>query len=238
MTCEIGENAMLSAIGTASFETARFLAGVPLLAEAPQDTIARLAERTSVRRYGPLESVPKPGMTDGFLIVAGGTIYVMMGPNGSKCLLLAGVFAAGEVIDISLIQKEQRGKITSGSVGALVIHVPQEAMAQVITGTPAVAEAYIRLLTRRLHEAYQQTAENVWNEIPDRLCALLQRLAAVEGQRDQDMGGVWLNRPPTQEMLAQMMGSARETVNRDLILLAKNNRIVREGRRIFVRDRV
>ncbi|GAA2770332.1 Crp/Fnr family transcriptional regulator [Mycolicibacterium pallens] len=95
-----------------------------------------------------------------------------------------------------------------------VVTMDRELLREWIAPRPEVAEQLMRVLARRLRRMTTSRTDLVFTDAPGRVAKLLLRLAQRFGvQRD---GSVLVNHDLTQDEIAQLVGSSRETVNKVL----------------------
>ncbi|WP_445167942.1 Crp/Fnr family transcriptional regulator [Mycolicibacterium sp. Dal123E01] len=103
-----------------------------------------------------------------------------------------------------------------------------------ITPRPQVAEQLMRLLARRLRRMTTSRSDLVFTDAAGRVAKLLLQLAQRFGvQRD---GSVLVNHDLTQDELAQLVGSSRETVNKVLSDFANRGWIQLNGKGLLISD--
>jgi CRP-like cAMP-binding protein len=110
---------------------------------------------------------------------------------------------------------------------ARVIAVPSEAYERLL-GIPGVARALLESLLEALDNRHQCLAGIRGNHAA-RLQETLYRLARDHGKVRAE--GVEIDLPLTHELLAQMVGSARETVTSTLARFQRDGLLVRNGKR-------
>jgi CRP-like cAMP-binding protein len=109
---------------------------------------------------------------------------------------------------------------------ARVIAVPPDAYERLL-GIPGVAQALLESLLEALDKR-QQALASIRDNHAERLQETLYRLARDHGKVRAE--GVEIDLPLTHELLAQMVGSARETVTSTLARFQREGLLVRNGR--------
>jgi CRP-like cAMP-binding protein len=97
---------------------------------------------------------------------------------------------------------------------------------------PGTALHLIRHLARRLRRTVESIALFTMASIEARFARQLAQLVRMEGVRRD--GGFELVAPPTQQELADLIGTRRETVSRLFGRLMREGHLVRRGTRLFV----
>lgn len=98
---------------------------------------------------------------------------------------------------------------------------------------PALQDALLRLLARRVRQAYKKVWEHALLDVKDRLLYTLAEIAEREGRPDGDGEDVVFTRPTHQE-LAYRIGSSREVVTRVLKEILESDLLQAEGRVIRI----
>ena len=101
-----------------------------------------------------------------------------------------------------------------------------------IESHPSIPIKLMVTLAQRLRNADRQTASLALLGIADRVCSVLTSLAEEEG--DETAEGFVIRRRPTHQVLANMTGTARETVTRVLRRLEEEGYIRSQGREIVI----
>jgi CRP/FNR family transcriptional regulator, cyclic AMP receptor protein len=152
---------------------------------------------------------------DAWVVRSGALVAEIVDEEGHRLVL--DVLGAGDLVggpETSTADGSVRALVTSGLIAA---------------GPIAVRDG----LLRRARRATQLACAIAWDRIGDRLLARLEDLAARFGRPVP--GGWRIDLPLTQEHLAALTGSTRESVNRALAELAAAGRVERSGGRYVVR---
>ena len=96
----------------------------------------------------------------------------------------------------------------------------------------ALARQIILMLCERLRAANSQVDQAIFHDLRHRLLVLLRQLAMIHGRIEAEVAIVDLEL--TQGTLAQMLGSSREAVNKQLRALAKEDKIRMNGPHIEI----
>lgn len=93
-----------------------------------------------------------------------------------------------------------------------------------ITGSPKLLLSFLRATTKKLGKTYMQIESLSMSTIRSRIRSCLMQLIEEAGGKSR----------PTQQQIAAMCGTTRETVNRELSFLAKNGYIKLEGKNLIL----
>ncbi|MDR6593565.1 Crp/Fnr family transcriptional regulator [Saccharothrix longispora] len=121
---------------------------------------------------------------------------------------------------------------TVTEVHALSIDRP--ALRQWITHRPELAEHLLQALARRLRRTNATLTDVIANDVPGRVAKALLQLAHRFGS--QDGGLLQVTHDLRQEELAQLVGAARETVNKALADFAHRGMLRLEGKTVLILD--
>jgi CRP-like cAMP-binding protein len=115
-----------------------------------------------------------------------------------------------------------------------VAPVEGAAMRAWIADRPEVAERLLRVLARRLRRTDDILSDLILADVPGRLAKQLLQLAQRFGV--QENGAVRVTHELTQEELAQLIGSSRETVNKALSDFSQRGWIRLEGKSVLIAE--
>ncbi|MEI7059125.1 Crp/Fnr family transcriptional regulator [Nocardioides sp. CCNWLW239] len=103
-----------------------------------------------------------------------------------------------------------------------------------LDGRPSVTRGLLALLSGRLRRANDVIGDLVFADAPRRVAKALLDLAERFGQETEE--GVHVRHDLTQEELAQLVGAARETVNKALADFAAKGWVRLESRSVIITD--
>ncbi|CRZ16769.1 cAMP-activated global transcriptional regulator CRP [Mycolicibacterium neworleansense] len=101
-----------------------------------------------------------------------------------------------------------------------------------IADRPEIAEQLLRVLARRLRRTNDNLSDLIFTDVPGRVAKQLLYLAQRFGSRDGT--ALRVDHELTQEEIAQLVGSSRETVNKALSDFAQRGWIRVQGRSILI----
>ena len=193
-----------------SISTLDVLRKVPLFATMREGDILAFAELVRERSF-PKGSVivfeDDPG--DALYLVARGQVkVVLIGEDGREVIL--SVLGEGNFFgEMSLIDEKPRSATVIAMVDSIVLVLRREDFQARLRTSPEIAIALLRELSRRLRRADEKIGSLVLLDVNGRLADLILRLAEEEG-------GDRITKKLTHNVLAQMIGSSRETVSRTM----------------------
>ena len=157
-----------------------------------------------------------------FLIVERGVVAIASRPAARKRIVL-GFCAQGDLVPPPCWDEE----LVALQDSVLVSVSPD--VHQRLLRLPAAADAIVDALLEVVRERQQSLAQFGTAMHAERLRGKLLQLARAHGS--VVAGGVRVELPLTHELLAQTLGSARETVTCSIRALEREGFVVREGRR-------
>jgi CRP/FNR family cyclic AMP-dependent transcriptional regulator len=101
-----------------------------------------------------------------------------------------------------------------------------------ITDEPEIAEQLLRVLARRLRRTNDNLSDLIFTDVPGRVAKQLLYLAQRFGSREGN--SLRVNHELTQEEIAQLVGSSRETVNKALADFTQRGWIRVQGKSILI----
>jgi CRP-like cAMP-binding protein len=113
----------------------------------------------------------------------------------------------------------------------IILIIWKDSLKKMLTEMPEFSEKIIKLMSDRLREAQNTIYDFIMNPIQGRLAMLLLNMAERVGNKGAD-GIIHVRLQVTQEELACVIGSARQTISSLLNLFKEDGSIQYEGREI------
>ena len=209
------------------------IARAPLFAALPISAIEDLSTRVQVRRVNAGANVvaqDEPGDSI-FLIMTGRVKVVLFGDNGREVTL--SVLRPGDSFgEMSLFDGATRSASCVALEPCALLVLSREDLMRHMQAYPRTAMNLLGELSRRLRRADQTIAQLALCDVNERLIHRLVGLAREEGAEGPE--GWVVRRRPTQQELANMIGSCRETISRAFNQLARDGLIIARGRALVV----
>jgi CRP-like cAMP-binding protein len=192
-----------------------------------------LARRLQLRTR-PAETIivaeGEPG--DAMFVIAAGRVKVaLFGENGRE-LTLSELKPGDFFGEMSLLDNRPRSANVVAIDDVTMLTLTRDAFAAHLQNHPRTAINMLGELTRRLRRADETIANLALHDVEARLTRTLERLAKEEGE--QTDGGLLLRKRPTQQDLANMVGSCRETISRTFTSMIKRGLLVPRGRALVL----
>lgn len=222
--------------GHSGDEAARIRAAIaraPLFQALPLTAIEDLTQRVNVRRVtagGTVVSQDEPG--DAMFVIMSGRIKVgIFGENGREVTL--SILRPGDAFgEMSLFDGESRSANCIAMEPTALLVLSREDLLRHIASHPRTSLNLLGEMARRLRRADDTIAQLALCDVNERLVRRLVSLAEEEGTESPD--GILVRRRPTQQELANMIGSCRETISRAFNQLARDGMIIPRGRALVV----
>jgi len=161
---------------------------------------------------------------DAFYVVMSGQVKVMLIAEDGREVVLSLVRAGDFFGEMALMDDEPYAASAIAMEDSKVLMLHRDDFRRCIMEMPGVALGLLRALCGRLREADHKIGGLMLLDVSGRVAHLLLELAS-RGD------GVHITEPPTHQIVAQMVGSSRETVSRTIGLLAVEGLIeVSQGR--------
>ena len=192
-----------------------------------------LARRLQLRTR-PAESIivaqDEPGDSM-FVIVQGRVKVALFGENGRE-LTLSELKPGDFFGEMSLLDNRPRSANVVAIDDATLLVLTRDAFVAHLKAHPQTAINLLSEMTRRLRRADETIAQLALCDVNERLIHRLVALGREEGASSPD--GLVVRRRPTQQELANMIGSCRETISRAFNQLARDGLIIPRGRSLVV----
>ena len=209
------------------------LARAPLFQSLPVTAIEDLTQRVAVRRvpaHNTIVSQDEPG--DSMFVIASGRVKVsIFGENGREVTL--SILRPGDAFgEMSLFDGQSRSANCIAMEPTSLLVLSREDLLLHMAGHPRTSLNLLGEMARRLRRADETIAQLALCDVNERLIRRLVALAREEGTENPD--GLMVRRRPTQQELANMIGSCRETISRAFNQLARDGMIIPRGRSLVV----
>lgn len=222
--------------GRSGEEAARIRAAIArarLFHSLPLDAIEDLTRRVSVKRVSAQTTVvtqDEPGDSM-FIIMSGRVKVVIFGENGREVTL--SILRPGDGFgEMSLFDGEVRSANCIAVEPTALLVLSRDDLLLHIANHPRTSLNLLGEMARRLRRADDAIAQLALCDVNERLIRRLIALAEEEGTESPD--GILVRRRPTQQELANMIGSCRETISRAFNQLAREGMIIPRGRSLVV----
>jgi CRP-like cAMP-binding protein len=208
---------------------------VSIFAGLDEPTLASL-ERLVVERPFPRDSVivSQEDRGDALFVVSDGKVKVVLyGKSGREVIL--SVFKPGDFFgEMSLLDNQPRSANVIAVEPSTLLVLERRAFSDYLAQHPQVALNVLAELSRRLRRADAIIGNLALLDVYGRVARFLRELAKTDGE--QSAGSVVIRQRPTQQEIASMIGTSRETVSRALSEFQRRGFLEISGRRIILRS--
>ena len=221
--------------------TVDLLKGVELFSELNEEQLGMIANLVIVKNYNRDETVVLEGddSVQALYLIASGSVQVYMtGIDGRETIL--SFLERGDFFgEMSLIDGEPRSASVRTVTDATLLVIHRESFLSLIRKTPEIAMALMSELCKRLRKANKQIGSLSTMSVSGRVAGTLLNLMQERGVRIHTDNGnmvTVIHNRPTQQQLADMSGTTRETVSRICSMLVRANAIAMTGKDIVIFD--
>ncbi|WP_307781264.1 Crp/Fnr family transcriptional regulator [Agilicoccus flavus] len=206
-----------------------------LFAALTDDDVAALRPMMTPARVGRGDVVFREGeQGDRLYVITSGKVKLGRTSSDGRENLVA-ILGPGEMFgELSLFDPGPRSATATAVGETTLIGLGHESLYGFLDGRPAVAQALLRALARRLRRTNDSLSDLVFTDVPGRVSKALLDLSARFGEPGDD--GLLVAHDLTQEELAQLVGASRETVNKALADFAARGWIRLEARAVVLLD--
>lgn len=214
------------------------LAKHPLFAVLPKGALEGLAAVTRRREYPKGHHPYQVGdpATGVFLLISG--MVVLTEVDGSGQEHAAMLFLPGDVIGLSTaLLKVPRKRTVTALVDTVAYFIPIEPLDALYPRFPELARQIILALCEKVERTEETAVRFTLNPIAARIAAFLLEYASEDA--DPCGGGPVVHLPISYQDLALLLGTTRETINREFTRLARSGTITtREQEVVILRPEV
>ena len=217
------------------------LKGVELFSELNEEQLGMIANLVIVKNFNRDETVVLEGddSVQALYLIATGSVQVYMtGIDGRETIL--SFLERGDFFgEMSLIDGEPRSASVRTVTDATLLVIHRESFLSLLRKTPEIARALMSELCKRLRKANKQIGSLSTMSVSGRVAGTLLNLMQERGVRIHTDNGnmvTVIHNRPTQQQLADMSGTTRETVSRICSLLVRANAIAMTGKDIVIFD--
>ena len=191
--------------------------------------VARLCPE---RRYPEGRTIFSPGEApDALYVLKSGLVTLSHLAQGGRESILR-VFGPGDVFGELLLTVPARPFLARALTACAVTVIPARTFLQLLATTPRIGFNFACVLSRHLAEMALDRAQSSHAWSSERLAQLLLKLGAAHGV--EEGAGTVIDLPITHQILADMIGTSRETITRDLRRLKRQGMVGQRGRALVI----
>ena len=204
------------------------LRSIPFFRGLSDSVLRRLAEESRCRCFPAGQVIfyqAEPGSTC-HIVVRGRVRVLLVGEDGRE--LAVSILGPGQVIgEMALLEDLPRSASVEALEETLTLELHRDVLFYALRTSPALALSLLRELSAKLRVLTEEAEGLASLTVSERLMRRLQKLAAYSGIPVS--GGVRIAPPMTQQELAALIGTSRESVNRALVRLRQQGKLRLEG---------
>ena len=191
------------------------LRNIPLFREFEETQLQQIAQTAALRTYHKHEFIVREGDPGGtFYIILDGSVAVTRVASDGRETILSILKANDFFGEMSLFDSSLRSASIKTLSDVKVGVIDEKAFLDVLERSPKIARHLVTALSQRLRAANQLIAATTSQDIRARLASLLLNLSQSFGEKADN--GVKITLRLTNQEMANMIGTTRETVNRTL----------------------
>jgi len=215
-------------------EIANLLRQVTIFRDLPSEVLGDLATRVHPRiaeAGSVIVSAEEPG--DSLFVIGRGKVKVVLyGETGREIIL--SILRAGDFFgEMSLLDRQPRSANVVAVESSELLGLDREAFQTHLTSHPSTAMAILAEMSRRLRHADEVIGNLALLDVYARVARIIRDLAQKQGEPAD--GGLLIKERPTQQEIAGLIGTSRETVSRALNDFTRRGLLEMQGEKILVR---
>ena len=210
------------------------LLAMPLFAHLDGTVLLDLLRRMVLKRWyadAIIAGQDEPGDAL-YILVSGRARAVLFGENGRE-MTLASLSRGDYFGETALLDDKPHPAHVVAEGEVALLSLGRQAFRDHLLAHPQTALHMLREMAGKLRAANSLVESLALMDVPARLTRTLVALAEQEGEPFGD--GLLIRKRPTQQALANMVGTCRETVSRTLSALARQGMVVTRGRSLVLR---
>jgi CRP-like cAMP-binding protein len=210
------------------------LRGVTIFANIDNRALENLSELVVSKDY-PKDALvfgqQEPG--DALFIIASGRVKVVLYGESGKEITLS-FFRQGDFFgEMALLDDMPRSANVLTTEDSTLLILKREAFKRHLEENPATAVNVLAELSKRLRKADEIIGNLALLDVYGRVARVLMDLADKEGEPVED--GIVIRKRPTQQDIASMVSTSRETVSRALNEFQKRGLLEMDGKKVILR---
>jgi CRP-like cAMP-binding protein len=192
---------------------AEFLKKVPIFATLPEAALSDVEGALTPARFAKNAAVFSQGDPgDAMYVVLVGRVNVALLSESGREVILAQLGPGDFVGEMAILTGEPRSATVVATEDATLLRLTRADFAGKVRANPEIALRLLAVLARRLAEADEKIGDLALVDVYGRVARFLLRLARERGKPAP--GGTMIEDRPTHQEIANVVGTARETVSR------------------------
>ncbi len=215
-------------------DTIALLRQVSIFRELPEETLADLSKRVWQRTAeagSVIVNHEEPG--DALFIISSGKVKVVLYGETGREIILSILRSGAFFGEMSLLDRQPRSANVVAVEESQLLGLNRDAFQTHLTAHPSTALAILAEMSRRLRHADEVIGNLALLDVYARVARTIRDLAQTQGEPAD--GGLLIRERPTQQEMAGLIGTSRETVSRALNDFTRRGLLEMNGKQILVR---
>jgi CRP-like cAMP-binding protein len=214
-------------------ERLEVLKHIPIFQNLKDEELKSLAEKALRKKY-PKDSIvfQESDEGDSLMVILSGQVKVVLISRDGKEIILSILKGGDFVGEMSLLDGEPRSATVIAMKESELLIIQRNVFLKQVEENPSIAKAVLEEMSRRIRRADDRIGGLILLDVYGRVASFLLELARNEGKRIEE--GILIEKRPTQQEIASMIGVSRETVSRVLNHLNRRGLIAVSGKSIIV----
>lgn len=212
----------------------QFLAKVPFFQGLSKHEYSAIAATMIQKPFSDRETIvyEDDKENNNFFIIVSGKVNVVVVTTEGKQAILATLQHGDFFGEMTLLDGEPRSASVIAASDGEILVLYRNSLMDILHKYPQITIQMLITLSRRLRRTNRQINTLSMMSVYGRIADAILQLSREQGKRIGDM--VVISNPPTQQEIAEMTGTSRETVSRILSQLRKKHYITMNRRRLVV----
>ena len=205
-----------------------------IFADLPQETLGDLSKRVWQREAeAGTVIVSQEDTGDQLFVISSGKVKVVLyGETGREIIL--SILRGGDFFgEMSLLDRQPRSANVVAVEDSQLLGLDRDAFQTHLSAHPQTALAILAEMSRRLRHADEVIGNLALLDVYARVARIIRDLAQKQGEPVD--GGLLIRERPTQQEIAGLIGTSRETVSRALNDFTRRGLLEMSGKQILVR---
>ena len=208
----------------------------PVLSDAPQDILTKLAANARTQSYRARQVVYLPGDSAATIhFIASGRVKVSKVTHDGKELTLAYRTNGDFFGETCLLEGGPREEMVEAMEDTTGVELERAGLDRLLASHASVSYPFARALIDRWRSLQAKVEQLVFKDVGSKLAELLLRLGSEHGVEHRR--GLVLGLKITHQEMANLIGATRETVSLTLSQFKRKGFIHTEGRKVILADR-
>jgi len=214
-------------------EKIEVLKKIPIFGGLADTELLPLAER-AIRKSFPKDSiiVQEAEEGDSLMVIVSGQVKVVLISEDGKEIILSMLKDGDFVGEMSLFDGEPRSASVIAMKDTTILIIQRNVFLKQIEENPRIARELLSEMSRRIRRADERIGSLILLDVYGRVANYLLDLARNDGKKVED--GILIEKRPTQQDIASIIGVSRETVSRVLNDLNRRGLISMSGKSIVI----